>query len=89
MPKPPKTIADVAAHVIKQARAVPKPPKTIDPSPPNMTMADVAEYLNVTVRCVRYMVADGRLPAYKLGNRLLRFRRSDIDAAMEPTRDAL
>jgi excisionase family DNA binding protein len=30
------------------------------------------------------MLADGRLTAYKLGNRLIRLRRSEIDAAMQP-----
>jgi excisionase family DNA binding protein len=56
-------------------------------SPPNMTIYDVAEYLGITDRCVRKKVANGELIAYKLGYRLLRFRKSDIDAALTPTRE--
>ena len=63
-------------------------PSQPDMSPPNMTIYDVAEYLGITDRCVRKKVATGELIAYKLGYRLLRFRQSDIDAALTPTRDA-
>jgi excisionase family DNA binding protein len=51
---------------------------------PDMTINDVANYLGVTPRTVRHMVADGRLIAYKLGARVVRFRRSDIDKALVP-----
>jgi excisionase family DNA binding protein len=51
---------------------------------PDMTMKDVAQYLGVTVRTVRTMVIDGRLRAYQLGPRVIRFRRSEIDAALKP-----
>jgi excisionase family DNA binding protein len=54
-------------------------------TPPDMTVADVAAYLNVTTRTVYVMVADGRLRGYMLGSRILRFRRSEIDAALDPT----
>jgi excisionase family DNA binding protein len=53
-------------------------------SAPDMTMKDVAEYLGVTTRTVRQMVLDGRLKAYRLGARVIRFRRSEVDAALEP-----
>lgn len=51
---------------------------------PDMTIKDVAQYLGVTVRTVRTMVIDGRLRAYQLGPRVIRFRRSEIDAALKP-----
>jgi excisionase family DNA binding protein len=53
-------------------------------SAPDMSIKDVAEYLGVTKRTVNSMVADGRLTAYKLGYRIIRFRRSEIDASLQP-----
>jgi excisionase family DNA binding protein len=53
-------------------------------SPPNMSVADAAEYLGVTTRTVQQMIADGRLRAYRLGARVVRLRRDEIDAALEP-----
>jgi excisionase family DNA binding protein len=53
-------------------------------SPPNMSVADVAEYLGVTTRTVQQMLADGRLRGYRLGPRVVRLRRDDIDAALTP-----
>ena len=49
-----------------------------------VTIQQTAEYLGVTTRTVRLMIADGRLRAYRSGNRLVRLRISDIDAAMQP-----
>jgi excisionase family DNA binding protein len=46
--------------------------------------AEAAEYLQVTVRTVRQMVADGRLTAYRSGTRLVRLDLNEIDAAMKP-----
>ena len=54
-------------------------------SAPDMSIKDVAEYLGVTTRTVYTMIADGRLRAYKLGERVIRFRRSEVDAALTPT----
>jgi excisionase family DNA binding protein len=53
-------------------------------SPPDMSMQDVAVYLGVTPRTVRTMILDGRLKAYQLGSRVIRFRRSEVDAALTP-----
>lgn len=53
-------------------------------SPPDMSIADTAAYLGVTVRTVQQMIADGRLPAYRLGARVVRLRRTEIDAALQP-----
>jgi excisionase family DNA binding protein len=53
-------------------------------SPPDMSIANVAVYLNVTTRTVQQMIADGRLPAYRLGPRVVRLRRDDVDAALTP-----
>jgi excisionase family DNA binding protein len=53
-------------------------------SAPDMSVKDVAAYLHVTPRTVYTMMADGRLKAYKIGYRLIRFRRDEVDAAMTP-----
>jgi excisionase family DNA binding protein len=53
-----------------------------------VTIADAADYLGVTTRTIRQMIADGRLRGYrsiapgKSGSRLVRLRLDEIDAAM-------
>jgi excisionase family DNA binding protein len=54
-------------------------------SAPDMSVHDTAKYLNVSPSTVRQMIADGRLKAYRLGDRIVRLRRSEIDAAMRPS----
>ena len=57
-------------------------------SAPDMSIKAVAAYLGVTPRTVYTMIADGRLRAYKLGDRLIRFRRDEVDAALTPVESA-
>lgn len=47
-------------------------------------LAEAAEYLGVTDRTIRQMIADGRLTGYRSGPRLVRVDLNEIDAAMEP-----
>jgi excisionase family DNA binding protein len=63
-------------------KAAPAPAPT--PSPPCLTVADAADYLNVTTRCIQYMISDGRIKAYRLGPRVVRLRLSDIEQALRP-----
>jgi excisionase family DNA binding protein len=51
---------------------------------PYLSISETAAYLGVTTRTVRQMVSDGRLIAYHLGARVVRLRRAEIDAAMQP-----
>lgn len=51
---------------------------------PYLSIAETADYLGITTRTVRQMVADGRLRGYKLGARVVRLRRDEIDSAMRP-----
>ncbi len=44
-------------------------------------VAVAAEYLDVTERTIRQMIADGRLTAYRSGNRLVRLDMNELDAA--------
>lgn len=50
-----------------------------------VTIAEAAEYLQVTDRTIRQMVTDGRLTAYRCGTRLVRFDLDEIDNAMVPS----
>jgi excisionase family DNA binding protein len=52
--------------------------------PSYISISEAADYLGVTTRTVRQMVSDGRLIAYHLGARIVRLRRDEIDAAMQP-----
>ncbi|GBE67123.1 hypothetical protein MFM001_35850 [Mycobacterium sp. MFM001] len=47
-------------------------------------IAEAAEYLQVTDRTIRQMIADGRLRAYRSGGRLVRLDLNEVDAAMQP-----
>ncbi|MBE7195009.1 MAG: excisionase family DNA-binding protein [Gordonia polyisoprenivorans] len=48
------------------------------------SMQETAEYLGITDRTVRQMVADGRLRAYRNGKRFIRPDLNEVDAAMTP-----
>ena len=49
--------------------------------PPWLTRAQVAALIGVTTRAVDVMTADGRLRKYKNGERVVRFRRDEVEAA--------
>jgi len=58
------------------------------PEPP-LTLAEAADYLNVSQRFMRRLVAERRIAFHKLGH-LLRFRAADLDlflsaGRVEPT----
>jgi excisionase family DNA binding protein len=47
-------------------------------------LTEAAEYLGVTDRTIRQMIADGRLTGYRNGSRLVRVDLNEVDAAMQP-----
>lgn len=47
-------------------------------------ITEAAEYLGVSPRTVRTMIADGRLTGYRSGPRLVRVDLNEIDRAMRP-----
>lgn len=49
-----------------------------------VAIAEAAEYLGVTDRTIRQMIADGRLTGYRNGARLVRLDLNEVDAAMQP-----
>jgi excisionase family DNA binding protein len=51
-----------------------------------VTQQEAADILGVTDRTVRTMIAENRLPAYRVGKRLIRLRLEDVEAALKPIR---
>jgi excisionase family DNA binding protein len=49
-----------------------------------LSINETADYLGITSRTVRQMISDGRLVGRRLGARVIRLRREEIDAAMRP-----
>lgn len=45
-----------------------------------LTQQQAADELGVSVRTLRRMIAEGDLPGYRAGARLIRVKQSDIDA---------
>ena len=49
-----------------------------------LTVTEAAERLRVTTRFIRMLIADGTLPALRLGRRAIRLRRDDVDHVLRP-----
>lgn len=49
-----------------------------------ITQQEVADMFGISGRTVRRMIADGRLPAHRIGPRLVRIRRADVEQALTP-----
>jgi excisionase family DNA binding protein len=55
---------------------------------PLLTKQEIADLYGTTDRFVEKLIASGELPAYKLGGKLVRIRRSDALALLRPVRTA-
>jgi len=53
---------------------------------PFLTVAEAADELAVTERFIRKLIADGDLRAVKVGTRVVRIRRSDLEGLLRPAR---
>lgn len=49
-------------------------------APERYTPAEAAKYLGVHDRTIRRHIREGRLPAVRIGSRLLKIKREDLDA---------
>ena len=47
-----------------------------------LTQAEAADYLGITDRTGRNLIAAGDLPAYRLGKRMMRINADDLDAML-------
>jgi excisionase family DNA binding protein len=52
--------------------------------PENASPAQAARYLGVSQRYVYLLIDRGELPAYRLGAKILRVRRGDVEALLQP-----
>ncbi len=57
-------------------------PTREDPRPEFVSVAEIAAELQVTDRFVRKLIADGELQAVRVGRRLVRVRRGDLEAIL-------
>lgn len=49
-----------------------------------ITVEAAADYLGIGVRSVRRYIAEGKLPAYRVGDKLIRVDQADVDAQIRP-----
>lgn len=54
--------------------------------PANLTVADVAELIGTSTRTVKRYMATAGLPHYRIGGKLVRFRRSEVAEWLERSR---
>jgi excisionase family DNA binding protein len=68
------------ADLVKPSRStLPQGPNRAESRRRYITIPDAAEYLQVTTRTIRQMMADGRLTGYRAGSRLVRVDMNEID----------
>ncbi len=48
-----------------------------------LTLAEAAELMSVSVKTLRRRIADGTLPAYRCGRRVIRIRVEDLEGALD------
>ena len=48
------------------------------------TIPYTADYLDVTERTIRQMIADGRLTGYRMNHKVVRLDLNEVDAALTP-----
>lgn len=60
------------------------PHPTPDVSNDLVTVAEAARALRITERTVRGWIADGTVPAYRIGDKAIRIKRPDLDALLQP-----
>jgi excisionase family DNA binding protein len=53
-------------------------------SPELWSLGASSDFLGLTERSLRRYIAEGTLPAYRIGNRQIRVKRSDVEALLVP-----
>ncbi len=49
-----------------------------------LTLAEAADLMSVSVKTLRRRIADGTIPAYRCGRRVIRIRIEDLERALHP-----
>ncbi len=58
-------------------------PTTAEPTEsPLLSLGEIADHLGLGISTVHRLVATGQLPAYRVGPRLVRVRKSDVEALL-------
>jgi excisionase family DNA binding protein len=52
--------------------------------PAYLGIPEAAAYLDVDHKTIRRLIASKRLPGYRLGNRIIKIKVSDLDAVLTP-----
>ena len=53
-----------------------------------LSQGEAADYLGVTTRSIRNLISRGDLPARRLGSRMVRIDRADLERALRPVSTA-
>ena len=69
-------------HTLEDPMAI----TTTDHRTPFLSVTQAADELAVTERFIRKLIADGQLRAVKVGTRVIRIRRTDLDDLLRPAR---
>ncbi|AYJ05187.1 DNA binding domain, excisionase family [Mycobacterium avium subsp. avium] len=78
-----KPIEETSSHTGPNCRAR-RHPENNPPARRWASMKDAAEYLGVSTRTIRQMIADGKFRGYRANARLFRVDLNEVDAALEP-----
>lgn len=49
-----------------------------------ITLPEAAEYLGLSVQTLRLWIDNGRIPAYRVGQKFIRVKVADIEAMIQP-----
>jgi excisionase family DNA binding protein len=85
-----KTVPIAKMLALLLAMSAPAPNRQTRRHPPKANhrayvgIPEAATYLDVTPKTIRRYIAEGRLPAYRLGDRVVRIKVVDLDAALTP-----
>ena len=85
-----KTVPIATMLALLLAMSAPAPNRQTRRHPPNANhrayvgIPEAATYLDVTPKTIRRYIAEGKLPAYRLGDRVVRIKVADLDAALTP-----
>ena len=77
----PTTTTPVGRRAAQAAEATPLEPERL------MSIREAAAYIGTSTRTITRLVVAGDLKAYRFGQRLIRLRRSDLDALLVPVID--
>ena len=58
--------------------------RRLDQSRAYVGIPEAATYLDVATKTIRRYITEGKLPAYRLGNRVIKVKIADLDSVLTP-----